>query len=75
MIPGIAAAQMRIGGASVLERLIFPLTYDEQDLDGLLTWSRTGSAPHVTPEGFEGMGTVLATRVRGCPIGWELMAR
>lgn len=37
-------------------RIAFPLTYDEDDADGIITWLRNGIAPHVTPIGFEGDG-------------------
>jgi len=39
-----------------LQMLALPLTYDEEDADGVITWERNGAAPHVTPLGFEGDG-------------------
>jgi hypothetical protein len=33
-----------------------PLTYDENDYEGTMTWARLGNGPHVTPAGFEGDG-------------------
>lgn len=36
--------------------VVLPLTYDEEDADAEMTWTRQGSSPHVTPEGFEGNG-------------------
>lgn len=37
--------------------VVLPLTYSEDDSANLITWARSGgTAPHVTPEGFEGDG-------------------
>lgn len=37
--------------------IVLPLTYDEEDHLGEMTWVRSGGAgPHVTPSGFEGDG-------------------
>lgn len=39
------------------DMLVFPLTYDEQDSQHAITLARSvGSAPFVTPDGFEGDG-------------------
>ncbi|QEY70518.1 hypothetical protein [Pseudomonas denitrificans (nom. rej.)] len=41
----------------VYNKLVFPLTYDEQDSTGAITLTRSGaSGPLVTPAGFEGDG-------------------
>lgn len=58
MIPGITAGAI-IGAAppaDLTTRVALPLTYDEQDYNGLLTWVRSGSGPHVTPQGMMGNG-------------------
>jgi hypothetical protein len=36
--------------------IALPLTYDEDDYAGIMTWTRQGNGPHVTPGGFEGDG-------------------
>lgn len=36
--------------------IALPLTYDEQDYAGTMSWVRQGNGPHVTPLGFEGDG-------------------
>lgn len=36
--------------------VVLPLTYDEDDYDASMTWTRQGASPHVTPDGFEGNG-------------------
>lgn len=36
--------------------VVLPLTYDEEDAEGSMTWTRQGASPHVTPFGFEGNG-------------------
>lgn len=33
-----------------------PLTYNEEDRTGAMTWTRQGPGPHITPDGFEGDG-------------------
>lgn len=48
---------------------VLPLTYDEEDVSGSLTWVRQGAGPHVTPEGFEGNG--WNSRLKSTTIpGW-----
>lgn len=39
-------------------RIALPLTYDEDDYNGLLTWTRSGGGggPHITPQGMYGNG-------------------
>lgn len=45
------------GSTVVYDKLVFPLTYDEQDSTGAITLARAGaSGPLITPEGFEGDG-------------------
>ncbi|MCW1937496.1 hypothetical protein OMD46_16330 [Pseudomonas sp. MDMC_285] len=39
-----------------VNRMVFPLTYDERDSDNAITLTRAGSGPHITPAGFEGDG-------------------
>lgn len=39
-----------------LNMVALPLTYDEEDYAGTMTWVRQGNGPHVTPQGFEGDG-------------------
>lgn len=56
MIPGVVASQQS-GMASPAQFLVLPLTYDEEDHLGEMTWTRAGGdGPHVTPAGFEGDG-------------------
>jgi hypothetical protein len=49
--------------------LVLPLTYDEQDHLGEMTWTRQGGSSHVTPDGFEGNG--WNSRLKSTTIpGW-----
>lgn len=41
---------------SLTTRIALPLTYDEADYNSLLTLTRSGPGPHVTPSGFLGNG-------------------
>lgn len=40
---------------SLTAGIAYPLTYDEADSTGL-TWTRQGTGPHITPDGFAGDG-------------------
>lgn len=40
----------------ITDGIALPLTYDEADYHGLLSWVRLGTGPHVTPEGMIGNG-------------------
>ena len=51
-----------------LQRLSFPLTYDEQDASGAITLSRLGGAPWVTPEGMKGDGYTARYMVAGASL-------
>ncbi|MDL2200655.1 hypothetical protein QQF45_16550 [Halopseudomonas aestusnigri] len=42
--------------APAISMIALPLTYDEGDSEGVMTWVRQGNGPHVTPMGFEGDG-------------------
>lgn len=47
----------RFASPAPLSYFVLPLTYDEDDSEAAVTWTRSGgTAPHVTPDGFEGDG-------------------
>lgn len=57
----------RFGGPA-LNKLVFPLTYDELDADNVVALTRSGGAgPHVTPMGFEGDGYEAKYKLTSIP--------
>lgn len=54
MLTGVIAKRRSVVPAGNLA--IMPLTYDETDRNGILTFTRQGAGPHQTPMGFEGNG-------------------
>lgn len=57
MIPGIVASAAPIPfDPSFSTGIALPYTYRETDYNSLLTWTRTGAGPHITPDGFVGNG-------------------
>ncbi|AMO77995.1 hypothetical protein [Pseudomonas citronellolis] len=52
----------------VYDKLVFPLTYDEQDSTGTINLTRSGgSGPLITPDGFEGDGYGARLVASGLP--------
>jgi hypothetical protein len=51
-------------------RVALPLTYDEVDYNTLLTWSRLGAGPRITPSGLLGDGFTARLRATASLPSW-----
>ena len=51
-------------------RVALPLTYDEVDYNTLLTWSRLGDGPRITPSGMLGDGYTARLRATASLPSW-----
>lgn len=69
MIPGITAGGFVQASAMPTTRIALPLTYDEKDYNGLLSWSRAGG-PLPTPQGAEFDGYEARLKANASLPGW-----
>lgn len=54
--------------SAALQRISFPLTYDEDDADGTFTLTRQGPAPWLTTEGMKGDGVNARYRAEAADL-------